>query len=340
VAVGLRSRPGGRSRGYRHRGKSPRPDGGHQLPLTKEGEDADAAIADSSRKTTSRRDLSRNPRFEQVSPEVGELDEEAVQDGLSDDPDEMMAMLADLTAATDPKLRALAKRLAAQLYLEVSRRGALRPRGIGKLVTLPYSPDGGDLDIDASIDAIAAAHGGRSAIDPDGMRIRGWAKPGTALCLIVDRSGSMGGKPLATSAVAAAAVAWRCPEDYSVLAFGKDIVVAKSQDGHKDSERVVNDVLSLRGFGTTDVAGALQVAQRQVLRSRAGRRIAVLLSDCRATVDGDVLAAAAALEELVIIAPTGDSDEADKLAGAVGARIRTVSGPSEVAAALSSLLDD
>ena len=54
----------------------------------------------------------------------------------------------------------------------------------------------------------------------------------------------MGGKPLATSAVAAAAVAWRAPEDYSVLAFGKDIVVAKSQDVHKDSERVVNDVLT------------------------------------------------------------------------------------------------
>ena len=34
-------------------------------------------------------------------------------------------------------------------------------------------------------------------------------KPGTALCLLVDRSGSMGGEPLATAAVAAAAVAWR-----------------------------------------------------------------------------------------------------------------------------------
>ncbi len=296
-------------------------------------------MSESQRKTMSRRELSRNPRFEQVSPEVGELDEDAVQDGLGDDPDEMMALLADLTAATDPKLRELAKRLAARLFLDVSRRGPVRPRGIGKMVSLPYSPDAGDIDIDASIEAIAEAHGGRAAIDPDGLRVRGWAKPGTALCLMVDRSGSMGGKPLATSAVAAAAVAWRAPADYSVLAFGKDIVVAKSQDVHKDSERVVNDVLSLRGFGTTDVAGALQVAQLQLLRSRAGRRIAVLLSDCRATVEGDVVAAAAALEELLIIAPEGDSVEAEKLASAVGARIRCVSGPADVAAALSSLLD-
>jgi Mg-chelatase subunit ChlD len=288
--------------------------------------------------------LARNPQFEQISPEVGELDEAAVQDGLDQDPDQMMAMLADLTAATDPQLRALAKRLAAQLFLDVSRRGPVTPRGIGKLVSQRYSADGGDLDIDASIEAIAlaggvGAHGRRNAIDPDGLRIRGWAKPGTALCLMVDRSGSMGGKPLATSAVAAAAVAWRAPADYSVLAFAKDIVVAKSQDVHKDSERVVNDVLTLRGFGTTDVAGALQVAHLQLMRSKAGRRIAVLLSDCRATVEGDVLVAAAALEELLIIAPTGDSDEAEKLAAAVGAKLRTVAGPGEVAAALSSLLD-
>ena len=284
--------------------------------------------------------MARNPRFEQVSPEVGELDETAVEEGLNDDPDETMAMLADLTAATDPRLRELARRLAARLYLDVSRRGPVRPRGIGKITSLPFTPDGGDLDIDASIDAIAEARGGHMALDPSRLRVRGWAKPGTALCLMVDRSGSMGGKPLATSAVAAAAVAWRAPQDYSVLAFGKDVVVAKSQDVFKESDRVVNDVLSLRGFGTTDVAGALRTAQMQLMRSTAGRRIAVLLSDCRQTVDGDAVAAAAALSELLIIAPAGDSDEADRLAAAVGAKIGYATGPSTVAAVLTQLLDD
>ena len=149
----------------------------------------------------------------------------------------------------------------------------------------------------------------------------------------------MGGKPLATSAVAAAAVAWRAPTDYSVLAFGKDVVVAKSQDIAKPSERVVTDVLSLRGFGTTDLSGALRTAHTQLARSNAGRRIAVLLSDCRATVEGDVAQAAASLEELVIIAPEGDSEEAEKLAQSLGLRITTVSGPSEVVAALSRVLE-
>ena len=186
-------------------------------------------MSQAQKKTTSRRELARNPRFEQMSPEVGELDEAAVDESMSDDPDETMALLADLTAATDPKLRELARRLAGRLFLEISRRGPTRPRGVGKLVEQRYRPDAGDLDIDASMEAIVDAGGDPRRIDAERLRVRGWVQPGTALCLMVDRSGSMGGKPLATSAVAAAAVAWRSPVDYSVIAFGKDVVVARAR---------------------------------------------------------------------------------------------------------------
>jgi Mg-chelatase subunit ChlD len=273
-----------------------------------------------------------------VSPEVGELDEAALDQAMHDDADQAMALLADLTSATDPKLRELARRLAGRLFLDVSRRGPTRPRGIGTMVELPYRPDAGDLDIDASLDPIVEAGSGRAAVDAERLRVRGWARPGTALCLLVDRSGSMGGKPLATSAVAAAAVAWRSPSDYSVVAFGADVIVAKSQDQTKAGERVVNDVLALRGFGTTDLAGALRAAGDQLSRSRAGRKVCVLLSDCRATVDGDPAAAAALLDELVIVAPEGDSDEAGAFARRVGARLATAAGPSSVADALAELL--
>lgn len=296
-------------------------------------------MASARKKTTSRRDLAQQPNFEEVSPEVGELDESAVEEAMSEDPDEMLAMLADLTGATDPALRELARRLAGRLFLDVAKRGPSRPRGTGKLVTQRYRPDGGDLDIDASLDAIVTARAAGAAIDPDGLRIRSWATPGTAICLLVDRSGSMGGKPLATNAVAASAVAWRTPEDYSVLTFGKDVVAAKSQDIAKSNEMVVDSVLALRGFGTTDVAAALMAARDQLSRSTAGRKVAVLLSDCRATVGGDAVAAALGLDELVIVAPESDDEEAQELAAAVGARITTVSGPSDAAAAVGRVLD-
>ncbi|MEP7047383.1 MAG: vWA domain-containing protein [Ilumatobacteraceae bacterium] len=296
-------------------------------------------IAQAGRRTTSRRELARSPRFGQVSPEVGELDEDAVQQGFADDPDEMLALLADLAAATDRRLRDLVRRLAGGLFLELARRGPAARRGIGKITEQPYRPDGGDLDFDASFDTIAEAVAGGVALDAERLRLRSWGTPDTALCLLIDRSGSMGGKPLATAAIAAAVVAMRNPTCYGVLAFAKDVVAVKSQNGDKPSAQVVTDVLSLRGHGTTNLAGALRAAADQLQRSRATRKIAILLSDCRATVDGDVAAAAAALPELVIIAPQEDADEAMKFAACCGARIATVGGPSSAVEALSSVLD-
>ncbi len=296
-------------------------------------------MAESRRRTSSRRELARNPRFEQISPEVGELDEAAVETGLLDDADGTLALLAELIGATDQRLRELARRLAGRLFLDLARRGPSARRGVGKIIEQPYRPDGGDLDFDASFDAIAEAAAGHIAIDVERLRLRSWSTPDTALCLVLDRSGSMGGKPLATAATAAAAVALRNPNSYSVLAFGRDIVAIKSQTGQMSNERVVTNVLSLRGHGTTDLAGALRAAAQQLGRSRAARKITIVLSDCRATVEGDVAAAAAALPEIVVIAPAQDCDEAVSFAAACGARLATVDGPSGVVEALAAVLE-
>ena len=145
-----------------------------------------------------------------MSPEVGELDEAALDEAMSSHPDEALSLLADLTGATDPELRRLARRLAGRLMLDVARRGNDRRRGTGRIALKPFAPEEGDLDIDASIDALAEVRRGRPA-DPEGLRVRGWTRPGTALCVVLDRSGSMGGAPLAASAIAAAAVASRAP---------------------------------------------------------------------------------------------------------------------------------
>ncbi|MEP7204089.1 MAG: vWA domain-containing protein [Ilumatobacteraceae bacterium] len=321
-------------------GKSLSPDRGDAPnPLTREGADAEAAITEARKRTTSRRELDRNPRFQQVSPEVGQLDDAAVEEAVHEDPDEMLALLADLAAATDQSLRESARRLAVRLFLDLARRGPSARRGIGKITAQPYRPDGGDLDLDASFDVIAEAAAARAAVDFERLRVRSWSTPDTALCLLVDRSGSMGGQPLATAAITAAAVAIRNSASYSVLAFGKDVVAVKSQGADKATELVVTDVLTLRGHGTTDLAGALRAAGEQLGRSKAARKIVILLSDCRATVEGDVRSAAAALSELVIIAPAQDCDEAMRLAHDCGARLATVAGPFQAAEALATVLE-
>lgn len=316
-------------------------------PGTKEGDEADEAVSDARKKSTSRRELERNDRFEEISPEVGELDEQAIERAMEDDPDETMALLADLTGATDQVLRNLARRLAGKLFLDLAKRGPARPRGVGRLETQRFRPDAGDIDLDASIDALTSALSEQRPVDLEELMVRAWTTPDTAICLLVDRSGSMGGEPLATSAVTAASVAWRSPDDYSVLSFGKEVVAAKSQDAHKSSESVVDAVLALRGFGTTDVAGALAAARDQLGRSPASRKITILLSDCRATAHGSgdaesaigVAIAARQVEELLIIAPADDDVTARALASATGSRFTTVTGPSDAAAALARVLD-
>lgn len=309
------------------------------LGLVQEGAAADQAVAEAGRRTTSRRELaSHNEKFDEVSPEVGHLDEEALERSLQDDPDETLALLADLTGATDPVLRDLARRLAGRIVVDLARRGSPRRRGVGKLRLQALDETGGDVDVDASLDGLVGARAANAAPGLDELRARTWSRPGTALCLVVDRSGSMGGERLATAAVAAAAVAWRAPEDYSVLAFSNRVIVVKSQDVPRPPEQVVTALLSLRGHGTTDLALALRTAREQLARSRAARRITVLLSDCRANVPGDVVAEARATEELWILAPWADTEAAEHLAAEAGARVVPLTGPSAVPEVFAQLL--
>jgi Mg-chelatase subunit ChlD len=243
-----------------------------------------------------------------------------------------------MTSATDVELRAQARRLAARLFLDLARDQGPDRAGIGRIVSTGFRDDAGDLDIDASLDELVSARGSERAVDVEELRVRTWAKPSTAWCLLVDRSASMEGRPLATAALAAAAIAIRADDEFAVLSFGKEVVAPKAIWERRTADDVIDRVLSLRGHGTTDIAAALLAAGEQLRSSSAARRVVVLLSDCRATEPGDVLAAAKSLEELVILAPEGDSVEAIDLADKVGARWTTVAGPSSIPAALDRVL--
>ena len=110
------------------------------------------------------------------------------------------------------------------------------------------------------------------------------------------------------------------------------------EDTVASTEPLSDQVLALRGRGSTNLAGALHLAAQQLARSPAGRKITILLSDCRATEPGDVTGAARSLDELVIIAPEGDDEAARALAAEVGAPIATVAGPTGIPDALARVL--
>jgi len=249
---------------------------------------------------------------------------------LADDPDDTLSLLVDMAAATDETLRSLATRLAGRVLVEVARHGVVRQRGVGRLRSVRGRAEG-DLDLDESLDAIVAARAVGRAPNLDDLTTRSWERHDTAVCLVIDRSGSMSGARLATAAVAAAAVVIRYRGDAAVVAFSDEAIVVSGMDEQREPEDVVSDLLRLRGSGTTDLGLALRAATRQLARSTAGRRVVVVLSDCRSNTGGAAVDAAAELvedAELAVIGPADDDEDAQEFATSVGARFATIAAPS------------
>lgn len=270
---------------------------------------------------------------------MGMLDEQALSALERHDPDAALTLVAEMSGATDERLRRLARALAGRIMVRAaSPRGASRP-GVGRIQPTRWQP-GVDIDVDESMEALLPAALAGRVPDAEQLRGPGWTRPATAVCLVVDRSGSMGGERLATAAVAAAAVALRSPDDYSVIAFGSAVSTVKAQGQSREVERVVGDLLSLRGHGRTDLAAALRAAAAQLEQSRATRRIVLLLSDGRSTAGDDPVPAARAVDELLVLAPVGgdeSGDQAQSLARVAGGRFAEVAGPSGIPAAVASL---
>lgn len=274
-----------------------------------------------------------------MSPDVGELNIESTEHMLTTDTDIALSTLAAMASATDERLRALAQQLAARVIVDLAATASSRSRGVGKMRSMPMSDAGGDIDIDGSTDALLMARASNHPPSVDDLRMHTWTRPDAALAILIDRSGSMTGDRLAIAAVAAAAAAQRTQTDYCVIAFSDKAIVIKGIGQPRPVEDVVNDVLRLRGFGPTDLSLAFRTAQAQLARSNAARQRTVLLSDCRPTEGGPPERHAAALEQLGILAPADDCEDAEAFAGAVGAKWAKLAGPTDVPAAFANIAD-
>ena len=289
--------PQARGRG-RAEGKSrgPSPGGGAGQSLS--GAAARDVVKERGRRTLRRDQLAgAHPQLEQVSPAIGRLDEDAFEDLLRTDADAAIALLADLGAATDPQLRRHARRLAARLFVRTGRLGPSTRRGYRRLS--PGKAGGeGDLDLDLTLEVA----GGRPQ-HADQLIARHWTAPRRALCLLVDHSGSMRGHAVGMAAMAAAAVVLNRSErvSTSVIAFAADALVLKGQGEQRTPAALVDDLLSLRGQGRTDLALALRTAARELAREPAAERFAIVLSDCRATAGADPLTALSGFDRVDVL---------------------------------------
>ena|SRR5579859_1652345 len=287
-------------------------------------------------RTTGRRELARHARFAEVSPEVGVLDERAMRRALADDP-ATFELLAAMTTATDERLRAAALRLAAAVVLDRARATRPTVRGISRLRPVRGAVDG-DLDIDASMEGVAAARAEARPPGRDDLTTLLWARAPTAFAVVVDRSGSMSGTRLGSAALVAAACALRAPREHAVLTFAGTVDVIRPLVSELTPATVAERLLRLRGHGVTRLAAGLRGAVDQLANAQAGRRVVILLSDCRSTNEDGAADIARLIPELIILAPADDSDQAAHLARQSGARWAPITHPLDAATALDYLL--
>jgi magnesium chelatase subunit D len=265
---------------------------------------------------------------------------------LAADPDAAAALLADLSQAMDAKLRAVARQLAARIFIQLGATGRQSAHGPRRIRTSARAD--GDVDLDRTIDRAS----GTWPPPGDDIVTRSWHAHRRSVCLLVDSSGSMSGLALAMAAVASASVLLAADSrlDTGVLAFSSDVTVLQPPGSRTAPEVLVGQLLGLRGHGMTDLAGALRAAAMQLAAGRAGsnagERCVVLLSDCLSTAGGDPAASLDGIDRVHVLCPLpagtepqpGSIDAAARIArlgGGISQPIRTL---ADIPAALTALL--
>ncbi len=303
-----------------------------------------ALLREHGARTMSRAELEhRHADLQRFSPEVGQLDATAVEDAARADLDETLELLVDLAKATDASIRRAARQLALRLTIRPPRAVGGDRSGTARLSTVDDPLAGVDLDLDATLSRLDQ----HPRLRAEDVRVRAWRSPATAYILLVDASGSVAGKRIATALVTAAAVAARMrPDDeLAVVAFWSKAVVLRPIRSIAATTDLVGALLTLRGGGTTDLALALRTGLRQAGTSRARRRDVLLLSDGIATAGADPVAVASAAGPAgarLHVLNVGDEATSEaacvRLAGAGGGRYAGLPDAARAAAAVAEVL--
>ena len=320
-------------------GQAGRPQAGSRSSLRRERREGPT------RRTVSRAELaSRHAGFADVSPEAGELDADALAGLLAADPDAAAALLADLSQATDAALAAMARQLAARIFIQLGAAGRRSARGPKRIRSVLRGD--GDIDLDRTIDRLAGAW----PPPVEDVVTRSWQAHRRSVCLLVDSSGSMSGLALAMAAVATASVLLAADArlDTGALAFSGSVTVLQPPGRREQPEQTVGRLLGLRGHGMTDLAAGLRAAASQLAGLTSAERCVVLLSDCLSTTGADPATALSGIDRLDVLCPQPLGREPDpesllaaerlaRLGAGISQPVRTL---AEIPATLTRLLAD
>jgi len=221
---------------------------------------------------------------------------------------EEATLIASLDEETevDPRVRQLVREIAARLSVPKPRRDDSATRGLGQLVTTTYRGASDEIDLDRTIEVLAA----NPVPEEDDILVRERLRTKRSVVLLVDVSGSMKGERIATAAAAVGALAAELSGDaLSVVAFWSDAAVLLELGEPVVPNELLEKILRIPARGLTNVSFPLEVASEQLARVPAREARVILLSDCVHNAGPDPRIAAAKLPRLdVLLDAVGEKD--------------------------------
>jgi MoxR-like ATPase/Mg-chelatase subunit ChlD len=224
------------------------------------------------------RDLrAQNAAARRVLDEEGRFDDEAFRELYARDEEAALGLLGELwPGAADEDLRELTRRLALKIVIQLSRRNPTAAPGRGKLKPVRYRFNSDDLDLDRTLEEIA----GKAYPEYDDFWVTERVRARRSYALLLDVSGSMRGTKLMHAALAAGALARNVgDDDLAVILFWRDAALIKGIKQAKPLARLLEEILSVRARGLTNLRVGLEVGLRELERTATQEKVAIIFTD-------------------------------------------------------------
>lgn len=261
--------------------------------------------------------------------------------GLTEETAEVIA-LAEATAqesASDAATRARARKIAARLAVRCPRRDTHARRGVGELTSLRYRGSSDEIDLDRTLDVLAAT----PMPEDDDIVVRERLHTKRSVVLVVDISGSMKGERVRTAAATVGALAGELNRDnLAVVAFWSDAAVLTRFGDPMTPLGILDTVLRIPARGLTNVQFALDTAAGLLRTVSSPDSRVLLLSDCVHNAGPDPRPTAARIPRLDILLDTSGENDVDlgrDLARLGHGRIRVIRTYRDVGPASSALFE-
>ena len=263
----------------------------------------------------------------------------ALEDALEVQPGDRLELLGEMTELHDrADLRELARRLAREILVREARQSLAGRSGRGRLVSVPYTGQATELDLDRSLEHLLSTP---HPSDKD-LKVFDRRHHRRAYSLILDISGSMEGPALFHAALALATFAVRvAPDPFAIVAFWREMSILKRLQEDAPLDTLLDRLFSLASQGLTDVGLGLRVGLEELEGANSQERVGLLFSDGMQTAGEPAEPIAAAFPLLHVVA-TGRGEESRsrcrRLADVGGGRCAVIETASGIPAAINYCL--